>query len=347
MLDKGAQGRVGPAAGRPAAGGAAENRAWLSAHLFLNDDGARAVAPGDRVILGVVAPLARHCLREGWIRRFFFLRYHHLGLHIRVRLQGTPEVLQQQVRPALERAARLDGQVRVDEIGPLHPSTHPDILHLRWMSYEPEVQRYAGIDGMRPTERLFHASSELVLALLPPGELELPVRRARALLAATTLLHAMCEDRAHAAELAEAYSGYALDIIRQGMHASETGTEPDCTAAFDAGLERQVGTLAPPVRSLWAGLEAGAEVGAPLDAYHAATLEIRRELAALHKAGLLAGPGLDAAASWRRLIEVLLPSHLHVTSNRLGLSILDESYVGHLAARLLALPDDPDLQPEP
>lgn len=321
--------------------------AWLSHHLFLGDNGTRAVAAGDRVILQVVEPLVRHCLDQGWIQRFFFIRYHHLGLHLRVRLQGDPSVLCAQVRPALERAAELDAEARRDEYGTLHLSAHPDILHGRWMTYEPEIRRYAGFVGMRPTEALFEASSLLAFSLIAPGELELPARRARALLGLTALLHAMSTGRAHAASMARAHSEYALAILCQGLQANGAQEIPDCPAAFDAGLACQVKALANPVEALWSGLDTSAEVGEPFDAFHAASCTARRELMALHAAGRLKGPDLAPGTEWPRVAQMLVPSHLHMTCNRLGLSILEESYVGHLAARLLELPGEPDLQHQP
>jgi hypothetical protein len=73
--------------------------------------------------------------------------------------------------------------------------------------------------------------------------------------------------------------------------------------------------------------------------------ELRGRLAALHARGELVFPPSPRRPSSRETASaldldsttsVLLSSYIHMTNNRLGVSILDESYLAHLLSRAVA-----------
>jgi hypothetical protein len=58
----------------------------------------------------------------------------------------------------------------------------------------------------------------------------------------------------------------------------------------------------------------------------------RLRLRELFHAGRLLAQG-QPAANWGWCLEWVVPSYLHMTSNRLGLTIAEESYLAHLIHR--------------
>lgn len=120
---------------------------WLFAKLY-----AGSVA-GEEMLLEVIAPLVQKVLASGAVDRWFFIRYNDPDLHLRLRFHGPPDKLQTEIFPALQSALVplvKDGRLR------------------RWQldTYEREIERYGGSEGIILAERLFHADSEAVLKVM-------------------------------------------------------------------------------------------------------------------------------------------------------------------------------------
>ncbi|MBK8594103.1 MAG: lantibiotic dehydratase [Holophagales bacterium] len=120
---------------------------WLYAKLY------GGTTTADRLLVEGIGPLARAALASGAADRWFFIRYADPRDHLRVRFHGEPRRLHGEVLPALEAAAAahlgsgLVWKVQLD-------------------TYEREVERYGGPEGMLLAERLFQVDSEAVLDLL-------------------------------------------------------------------------------------------------------------------------------------------------------------------------------------
>ncbi|TMQ63244.1 MAG: Lanthionine biosynthesis protein LanB [Candidatus Eisenbacteria bacterium] len=110
-------------------------------------------ATADRILCRVLAPLAREAVASGAAERWFFLRFADPDWHLRVRFEGPRARLREEVLPALERAAEAS-----QEEGSLH--------RLILDTYERELERYGGPDGIRIAESVFHADSEAVVEIL-------------------------------------------------------------------------------------------------------------------------------------------------------------------------------------
>jgi len=120
---------------------------WLYAKLYTG------VATADRLLLEIVAPLVKEALDSGAADRWFFIRYGDPDRHIRVRFHGVPERLWKEVLPALRAATaplETDGRLR----------------KLQLDTYEREIERYGGPEGIELAERVFQADSESVLEIL-------------------------------------------------------------------------------------------------------------------------------------------------------------------------------------
>jgi len=133
---------------------------WLYARLYTG------LATADRVLTGVVAPLVDELLGCGAVDKWFFLRHADPDPHLRLRFHGHPNRLHADALPALQAAVApllQDGQVR----------------RLQLDTYEREIERYGGAEGMAFAERVFQFDSEAALEILDqlePGDTGLDER---------------------------------------------------------------------------------------------------------------------------------------------------------------------------
>jgi hypothetical protein len=120
---------------------------WLYAKLYAGP------ATLDQVLSDVVRPVVESVMRAGAADRWFFSRYCDPHWHLRLRFHGEPVHLQQVVLPVLQAATAAlltDGR----------------LWRLQFDTYEREVERYGGPQGIELAERFFQVDSEAVLALV-------------------------------------------------------------------------------------------------------------------------------------------------------------------------------------
>jgi len=130
---------------------------WLFAKLYCG------TATGDRILAEAVAPLAEELLAAGEIRRWFFIRYGDPQWHLRVRFEGEPDRLRQAVEPRLTVLfARLLG----GEAGAGDSAAAGGVWKVQLDTYEREVERYGGPEGIELAEEIFFHDSRTVVALL-------------------------------------------------------------------------------------------------------------------------------------------------------------------------------------
>jgi thiopeptide-type bacteriocin biosynthesis protein len=120
---------------------------WLSAALYVGP------ALADEVLLDTLAPLVSELIVSRAIDRWFFVRFADPEWHLRVRFHVPPAFRHSTVRPALEEAGRR----LLDE---------ERAWRFRLDTYEREIERYGGPEGVVLSEKIFHADSEAVLAIL-------------------------------------------------------------------------------------------------------------------------------------------------------------------------------------
>jgi thiopeptide-type bacteriocin biosynthesis protein len=120
---------------------------WLSVKLYMGP------ITADHLLRDVIGPLAADLHAEGLARRWFFVRYADPHFHVRLRFHGDPERLNTQVLPRLQRATApllADGR----------------IWKVQLDTYEREIERYGGPDGIELCEDLFHHDSDGAVELL-------------------------------------------------------------------------------------------------------------------------------------------------------------------------------------
>jgi len=119
---------------------------WLFVKLYTG------TATADQVLRRIASVLA-WALTSGGADQWFFLRYGDPDWHLRLRIHGAPNRLLHETLPLLTRVT-----------APLLDTG--ELWRLQLDTYEREVERYGGATGIRLAERVFHADSDAVLAIV-------------------------------------------------------------------------------------------------------------------------------------------------------------------------------------
>jgi thiopeptide-type bacteriocin biosynthesis protein len=139
-----------PSPGRPAATSCARRfppgSEWLYLKLFTG------TATADQV-LRRAARAVGSSLQAGGADQWFFIRYANPGWHLRLRVHGAPDRLLQETLPLLTRV-----------MAPLLETGQ--LWRVQLDTYERELERYGGEAGIGLAERVFHADSDAVLAIV-------------------------------------------------------------------------------------------------------------------------------------------------------------------------------------
>jgi lantibiotic biosynthesis protein len=120
---------------------------WLYVKLYTG------TSTADGLLRDIVGPTVREALASGAADSWFFLRYSDPEWHLRVRLHGDPKGLHGQVLPALQES--LAGFLADGRLWKVQLDT-----------YDREVERYGGPEGIEIAERLFRADSDAVLEII-------------------------------------------------------------------------------------------------------------------------------------------------------------------------------------
>jgi thiopeptide-type bacteriocin biosynthesis protein len=253
---------------------------WLYAKLYTGP------ATADQVLRDVIRPVTTAALESGAADAWFFVRYGDPDWHLRLRLHGRPHRLHTEVLPALEAAAAplLDtGQV----------------WRLQLDTYEREVERYGGDEGVALAEQLFWADSEAVadLAGLLAEDARGETRWQLALYGMDLLLTDL---------------GLDLDARHGLLRRLREAFARECRA--DASLKRQLGErFRKEGKTLQALLEAAPDMGGP-PVPGLAVLHRRSDRLAPIAARLR---GSAAAGRLTQSLAALAASYLHMHANRL------------------------------
>lgn len=133
---------------------------WLYAKLYTG------TATADDVLREIVAPLVREIIGAKAADRWFFIRYADPETHLRLRFHGDPKKLHSDVLPLLQHTFAKSLQAGT-------------IWRVQFDTYEREVERYGGSQGVILGERIWHADSDAVMSivsLLEPGDAGLDER---------------------------------------------------------------------------------------------------------------------------------------------------------------------------
>lgn len=265
---------------------------WLYAKLYTG------TSTADTALRRIVAPVVEASCARGDARRWFFIRYADPEPHLRVRFQGDPERLLTRVLPALRDAAkpfREDGR----------------LWKVQFDTYDREIDRYGGDDGIEHAEAIFEADSVAVMSIITrlEGDEGAESRWRIALAGIDGMLLDLDLDVSQ-----------RLDVIRRvrDSFAAEHGV--------DGPFRKQLGARFRLVRSDLESLlsttrSARSEHGdaASNDPFTASAAAFAHRAAAVAPS-VRALSGLHADGRLTRTIQELAPSFIHMHANRMLLS---------------------------
>ncbi|MBY8872564.1 thiopeptide-type bacteriocin biosynthesis protein [Micromonospora sp. PLK6-60] len=336
---------------------------WLSVHVFYASNANPMLVEG-------VRPLVDELRADGLISRYFFIKYWMEGPHVRLRVLPAPGV-----DPALVRA-RVDAaisaflgrrpalyEVDADGLGDLYKQMFlAEYGQERWTAeygadgtmpmrannsahhipYEREYGRYGGPAGIDLAEWHFEHSSDVVLDLLATTNVHV---RPVLLGLSTQLTTMMC-----AAFLADdrQIAGF-LDEYRRFWEVSYQEPSDDYHDSFARSYQKMDAALRERLAGIrTAARDQGVRVTGVEGRWLAHCRELRDRVVAAADRGELVfqrGGGEPTVVDDRdAAMAILLSSYVHMTNNRLGVSILDEIYLTYLIRSALledVTPADP------
>ncbi|HEY7483077.1 MAG TPA: lantibiotic dehydratase C-terminal domain-containing protein [Streptosporangiaceae bacterium] len=339
---------------------------WQAIHIFYASD-------PKPLLTECVAPLVAE-LREGnLLAGYFFINYWLEGPHVRLRLKPVSAAATDEVRrvaelrigeflarrPALyevdsdflvgfyDDMFRLEysERERVERYGndgpmPLRPNNS-----YHYIPYEPEYGKYGGPDGVRLAEWHFEHSSDLVLDLIEKANthlrtVTLGLAAQLMMIMSTTFLR----DRNSVAEFMERYHHFWHDWFQLGNSQRD--------AAYESNYTEIVGDLRHRFSEIFHSITSDkpdrlTSFGRAW-ALHCA--ELRARVSEYAEQGRLIFPARDESGEYRPgrtvtereavtdpevALRALLSPYMHMTNNRLGANVVDESYLSYLLFRSL------------
>jgi hypothetical protein len=336
---------------------------WQAWHVFYS-------ASPRPLLLQCVEPLVEELTRDGLLAGHFFINYWLEGPHVRLRLRPSSAQSAEQVRARTEAALAdfLRRRPALYEMPPGYLDSHYDKLfaleysddHRESLSsadgtmrlrpnntfsaepYQPEYGKYGGPAGVDLAEWHFQRSSELVMTANRTLNLHL---RTVGLGFSAQLMMVMSACLIPDAALLERF----LSEYYGFWQSAATSTEEQDRDGFERGYSESGASLGPRFRRILAAVADDDLDSLPgtLRWWAQHCRELRERVLELAAAGELlldsdAAPGepsrgapvTDPAEALPRL---LVP-YLHMTNNRLSMTIQDEAYLAYGLARALREP---------
>lgn len=332
---------------------------WMAVHVFY-------AASSRPVLLDCVRPLTAELADDGLIDGWWFLNYWLEGPHVRLRLRpSTPDAAAEvrrrtgaavtrflRTRPALY---RVEGNFLAELYETLFQLEYPDgtpdgitdpdgRMRLRpnnsfsWEPYEPEYGKYGGPAGVALAEWHFQHSSALVIDAAASRNMHLrTVVLGLSAQLMMVLAGTFVPDREHLAGLLERYHAFWQRGFSSTNYADANGYD-EAFGAMAEELARRFG-------SIRTALASGQLAGLPglLRRWAEHCAELRARVTALAEAGELTFRGIERDAELRitspaGALAMLASPYLHMTNNRLGITIRDEAYLSYVLARALREP---------
>jgi thiopeptide-type bacteriocin biosynthesis protein len=323
---------------------------WISLHVFY-------AANSNPVLVHCIGPLVAELRERGLLSKWFFIRYWLEGPHTRIRLLPAPDADPDEVRriaeatiaaylkrrPALYEEDRNNSddlyknmflaeysQERWDELyGPDGAMTFRDNNSVAEIPYERELSRYGGPVGMALAESHFERSSDHVLSLLASTNVHVrTVLLGQAAQLTMTLCLTFLPDEAAIAQF----------LVRYRTMWETSYQEPSDSQheKFDRSYDRMSERFVQRLRQLRAVVRGEQQAATPAEqSWLAHCADLRDEVLRCAAAGQLIfrdGVVTDPEA----VLAIVLSSYVHMTNNRLGISILDEIYLSYVIVKGLA-----------
>lgn len=329
------------------------SKPWISVHIFYSSN-------ANPVIAECLEPLIANLRQRGLIQRYFFIKYWMEGPHVRLRLLPAPGVPEAAIKQAIEPAiskylARRPALYDIDKDH--YRAYHKDLFvaeygadawqekfgedgemglrnnnSFHYIEYEPEYRRYGGSEGVELAEWHFEQSSDIVMQLLRDTNVHVrTVLLGLSIQLSLPLCFGFLQDDLRVKSFLDNYLRY----WQETFHQSSVDMFPD--------FERKYAKMAPElqrriaeIRRYMVDQSPGSLTGLERQ-WTSHIRELRQRVDDLVAQGKLffegkgrngdAGPITESDFGY---YEILLSSYIHMTNNRLGVSILDEIYLSYI-----------------
>lgn len=325
---------------------------WYAYYIFYTSN-------NSPLLIECIKPLIDELRSRDLIERWFFIRYWQEGPHLRFRVKPRPEAFDQvrqmvneqvaaflEVRPALyEMKSEIVGgiykdmflmegteeewnELYGDDGMPLRPSNSTSVE-----VYEPEYIKYGGPNGIEISEQHFEDSSDLVLTLLDTTNAHVrSVLFGLALQIMVVTIATFLPKMTDQLEFLKAYQAFWDTMMQQ---APKTDQYDSNFEKMGESLDKQI----PGIIQLVAGdrqeelpsflSDWGVKVRRTRDNLDKATRE-GKILLISREDGTRRVADEENRARWSLLIP-----YIHMTNNRIGISIPEETYLSYLLQRHL------------
>jgi thiopeptide-type bacteriocin biosynthesis protein len=329
---------------------------WQAVHVFY------AASPRP-LLLECVRPLVAELTGDGLLAGHFFINYWLEGPHVRLRLKPSTERATAEVRERAQAAVEAflrrrpalyevkagfladlyntlfdleyPGEQREKLLGPdgrmrLRPNNS-----FSWEPYEPEYGKYGGAAGVALAEWHFQHSSDLVIESLRSMNLHL---RTVLLGTAAQLMMVMASCFL---EREEQVTGF-LERYHRFWDSSFSQTEFTARRGYDRAYDEMGPALGRRFVETRAAIAAGQDERLPrfLRGWAAHCRELASRVRALAATGEMEFRSWSADEIMRLddpavALPMLMSPYMHMTNNRLSVSIRDEAFLSYVLARAL------------
>lgn len=344
-----------PARGASAAPGT-EPGGWHAIHVYYG-------AVRHPMIADCVKPLIDDLRGDGLLAGYFFINYWVEGPHLRLRLKpvtaaATEEVLGRaraaiagflRVRPALYEAksgvfaafynSQFDLEFSQEEraryLGPDGKMLIRDNNTFSSEPYEPEYDKYGGEAGVALAEWHFEQSSDLVVDIVRSMNVHL---RATLLGISAQLMMVMASTFLPEVDATTVF----LQTYHEFWNGAYTSTAITSAEDYDRAYQAMSVGVLERFSTIRTALTHGSADRLPglLRRWAEHCTELRARVAELAESGQLVfqawdGSGEERTTDLARAVQHLLLPYMHMTNNRLGMTLTDEAYLAYTLARAL------------
>lgn len=327
---------------------------WISIHIFYHGD-------QNKLIVNCVAPLIADLREQNLIQRYFFIKYWVEGPHVRLRLlpangaddekikhmaeQAITRYLQQ--RPALYNldqrvVASFYKELFVMEYGeekwvqtygrdgvmPLRPNNS-----FAYIDYEPEYARYGGTAGVELAEWHFEYSSDTVIDLLRETNVSVQsILLGRSVQLALPFFYGVFEEDDRVLHALDRYIA-SWQWMYPRRHRNYLDQHAKRYQRMAPILQQRVAQI----RRYMLEEHPANRLTKTEKGWKQHIYELRQNIDRLyHEQKLTIENQQENPSSLSEAYHYLLSSYIHMTNNRLGVSIPEEVYVAYLLKRTLS-----------
>jgi thiopeptide-type bacteriocin biosynthesis protein len=262
---------------------------WLGCYIYFT-------LSADNLLIEKILPIIQEIFKKKWANQYFFIRYSDSrDLHIRLRFKGEKDILETRVQPLLKQ-------------------TFPNS---RFSRYQQELNRYGGIYGIVLAEKIFEASSNVILSFLKENEPTYEQSLGFALQLNICMSYALGMDK--------------VETIAFFDHLASNGEK----SLYTKNFEKQKDAILPFLSQLWSSLEEKIPFDKPwFNNWIQTITDIGKEIKRAYTNNKLY-PLDPKKGHPQNPLWYLYESYIHMNNNRLGIYNMDEPYIAYILKETL------------